>query len=181
MSQRKSPQLQYQRRPDNFGPMSRVWWLIFPFVTQLCHRSCPFQPNYETTILYRCGAEYIPRNGWFIITLFQLTSTCLLIQAVVLLIQIEHDIRTYWRVTDPLFGTFIHHFSKIWNVGIFFHISKFLNLCGNLNQRDKTDFGKLDLFLYSAACAKFYNPSEHLTVDEIIVLFIGSYFQIKCS
>jgi hypothetical protein len=37
----------------------------------------------------------------------------------------------------------------------------------------RTDFGKLDLSLCSAACAKFYNPSEHLAVDEIVVLFIG--------
>jgi hypothetical protein len=37
----------------------------------------------------------------------------------------------------------------------------------------RTDLGKSDLSLYSAACAKFYNPTEHLAVDKIAVLFIG--------
>jgi hypothetical protein len=47
-------------------------------------------------------------------------------------------------------------------------------VCQTRLTRTVTDTGKLDLFdLLNNTYVKFYNPSEHLEVDKITVLFTG--------
>jgi hypothetical protein len=68
---------------------------------------------------------------------------------------------------------------------IFFHILRFLHFSNNKNQPDKTDenydrlwkmrtiFEKLN-----DAYAKYYSPTEHLAIDEVILLFkVGVTFK----
>jgi hypothetical protein len=62
----------------------------------------------------------------------------------------------------------------------FLHILTFLHFTDNTNEIDKNaeNYDRLckirDVFdMLNNAYAKFYNPSEHLAVDEIIVLFKG--------
>jgi hypothetical protein len=61
---------------------------------------------------------------------------------------------------------------------LFFHILGFLHFIGNTNQPDMNDnnyerLWKISSLIYqpSDAYSKFYNPSEDLAVNEIIMLF----------
>jgi hypothetical protein len=62
----------------------------------------------------------------------------------------------------------------------FLHILRFLHFGDKKNKPDKTDENYARLWKIRTifdklndAYAKYYSPTEHLTIDEIIVLFKG--------
>jgi hypothetical protein len=63
-----------------------------------------------------------------------------------------------------------------------FHILRFLHFTGNRNGSDRKDenFDRLwklrNVFeILNTAFSEFYNPSENLAIDEVIVLFKGRF------
>ena len=96
-------------------------------------------------------------------------------------IQMEHGVRDkltdYWTTLDQVYTAF---YSTIMNRGRYLHILRYLHFTDNRNERDRTDetFDRLwkirDLFeILNDAFSKFYNPSENLANDEVIVPFKG--------
>ena len=98
-----------------------------------------------------------------------------------LTIQMGHGIRDkltdYWATVDqlytPLYGTMMKR-------DRYLHILRYLHFTDNRNEPDRTDknFDRLwkirDLFeILNVTFSKFYNPSENLAIDEVIVSFMG--------
>ena len=64
----------------------------------------------------------------------------------------------------------------------YFHILRFLHFTENKNEPDMTDensdwlWKMWNLFeILNQKFSKFYSPSEHLAIDEVIVLYKGSF------
>ncbi|KAG8229295.1 hypothetical protein J437_LFUL010049 [Ladona fulva] len=98
-----------------------------------------------------------------------------------IVIQMGHDIRDslkdYWSRLEQFYTPF---FGNTMPRDRFFHILRFLHFTDNENSpnRDDANYDRLwkirSLFnIINDNFAKFYRPSEHLAVDEIIVLFKG--------
>ena len=98
-----------------------------------------------------------------------------------LTIQMGHYIwdklKDYWSRAEHFHTTFCGNAMK---QDRFFHILHFLHFTDNKNEPDMMDinFGRLwkmrNLFdVLNEKFSKFYSPSEHLAVDEVIVKFKG--------
>ena len=98
-----------------------------------------------------------------------------------LTIQMGHQVRDrlsdYWGTSDQLYMAF---FSSAMKRDRYFHILRFLHFTDNKNEPDRKDdnFDKLwklrNVFeILNTTFSKFYNPSENLAIDEVIVLFKG--------
>ena len=96
-------------------------------------------------------------------------------------VQMGHDVRDkltdYWSTMDqlytPLYGTMMKRDRHL-------HILRYLHFTDNKNEPDRTDekFDRLwkirDLFeILNDTFRKFYNPSENLAIDQVIVSFKG--------
>ena len=92
-------------------------------------------------------------------------------------IQMRHCIRDkltdYWATTNQFHTSFYSSTMK-WNR--YFHILRFLHFTDNKNEPDMTDekparlWKMRNLFkILSEKFSKFYSPSEHLAVDQVIV------------
>jgi len=98
-----------------------------------------------------------------------------------LTIQMGHGIRDkltdYWATMDQLYTLF---YSTMMKQDRYLHILRYLHFTDNRNEPDRTDknFDRLckvqDLFeILNGTFSKFYNPSENLVIDEVIVSFKG--------
>jgi len=98
-----------------------------------------------------------------------------------LTIQMGHGVRdklTDYRATvDQLYTPF---YGTMMKRDRYLHILRYLHFTDNRNEPDGTDenFDRpwkiRDLFeILNATFSKFYNPSENLTIDEVIVSFKG--------
>ena len=91
-----------------------------------------------------------------------------------------HDrLRDYWATSDHFYTPF---YSSVMKRDRYFHILRFLHFTDNKNEPDKKDenYNRLwkirKLFeILNTAFSKFYNPSENLAIDEVIVLFKGRF------
>ena len=99
-----------------------------------------------------------------------------------LTIQMGHGVRDkltdYWSTLDQLYTPF---YGTMMNRDRYLHILRYLHFTDNRNEPDRTDenFDRLwnirDLFeILNDTFSKFYNPSENLAIDEVIVPFKGS-------
>ena len=96
-------------------------------------------------------------------------------------IQMGHCLRErvsdYWCRMDQFYTPF---YSNVMKRDRYFHILRFLNFSDNRNNTHKTDkssgrlwkMGKI-FEIVDRTFSKFYNPSEHLTIDQVVVLFKG--------
>jgi len=87
----------------------------------------------------------------------------------------QHRLDDYWTKMEQLFTPF---YGQMMARARYFHILRFLHFTDNdRNGVDRTDdrLWKIrDLFeIIRTNFSKFYNPSEHLAVDEVIVKFKG--------
>jgi hypothetical protein len=98
-----------------------------------------------------------------------------------IIVQMGHDIRDrlrdYWSTTEQFFTPF---YSNTMKRDRFLHILRFLHFTDNNTDIDKQadDYDRLwkirTIFdTLNNSYEKYYNPSEHLAVDEIIVKFKG--------
>jgi hypothetical protein len=98
-----------------------------------------------------------------------------------LTIQMGHCIRgkltDYWSRADHFHTTF---YTNAMKRDRFLHILRFLHFIDNKNEPDVTDVNSDRLWkmrnlfdILKEKFLKFYNPSEHLAVDEVIVKFKG--------
>jgi len=98
-----------------------------------------------------------------------------------LTIQMGHGVRDkmtdYWATVDQLYTPF---YGTMMKQNQYLHILRYLRFTDNRNEPDKTDenFDRLrkirDLFeILNATFSKFYNPSENLAIDKVIVSFKG--------
>ena len=98
-----------------------------------------------------------------------------------LTIQMGHGIRdkltNYWSTLDQLYTPF---YSTMIKRDRYLHILHYLHFTDNRNEPDRTDekFDRLwkiqDLSeILNATFSKFYNPSDNLAIDEVIVSFKG--------
>lgn len=98
-----------------------------------------------------------------------------------LTIQMGHGVRDkltdYWSTLDQLYTPF---YGTMMKRDRYLHILRYLHFTDNKNEPDRTDeaFDRLwkirDLFeILNATFSKFYNPSENLAIDEVIVSFKG--------
>jgi hypothetical protein len=98
-----------------------------------------------------------------------------------LILQMGHDIRdtlkVYWTTAEQFSTPF---FRKMMKQDRFCHILRYLHFIDNGDEPDKRDdnFDRLwkmrTIFdMLNDAYAKYYSPTEHLAVDEIIALFKG--------
>jgi len=96
-------------------------------------------------------------------------------------IQMGHGVRDkltdYWSTFDQLYTPFFGTMMK-WDR--YLHILRYLHFTDNKNEPDRTGkkFDRLwklrDLFeILNATFSKFYNPSDNLAIDEVIVSFKG--------
>jgi hypothetical protein len=92
-----------------------------------------------------------------------------------------HDVRDrfrdYWTWTEQFFTPF---YPNTMTLDRFLHILRYLHFTDNDNEGDKNDENYDRLWkirqvfdMINVAHSKFYNPSEHLAIDEGIVLFKG--------
>ena len=99
----------------------------------------------------------------------------------VITIQIGHCIRDkltdYWSRADNFHTNFYGNDMKR---GRFFHILRFLHFTDNKNEPQLTDENSDGLWkmrnlfdILNENFSKYYSPSEHLAVDEVIVKFKG--------
>jgi hypothetical protein len=102
-------------------------------------------------------------------------------------IQMGHDItdtlKHYWSTLEQLHTPF---YSNTVKCATYFHILRFLHFSDNSNKPDKTheNYDRLWKFrtvfdVLNDSFGKYYNPSEHLAVDEVIVRFKGSVIFIQ--
>ncbi|PNF43126.1 hypothetical protein B7P43_G18025 [Cryptotermes secundus] len=98
-----------------------------------------------------------------------------------IIIQMGHDIRDrltdYWSTAEQFATPF---YSKTMKRDRFLHILRFLHFADNRTEIDRNDDSYDRLWkirtifdTLNDAFEKYYNPSEHLAVDEIIVKFKG--------
>ena len=98
-----------------------------------------------------------------------------------LTIQMGHGVRDkltdYWAILDQLYTPF---YSTMMKLGRYLHILSYLHFTDSRNEPDRTDenYDRLwkirDLFeILNSTFSKFYNPSENLAIDEVIVSFKG--------
>jgi hypothetical protein len=92
-------------------------------------------------------------------------------------IQMGHGVRDkmtdYWSTLDQVYKPF---YGTMMNRDRYLHILRYLHFTDNNNEPDRTDkLWKIrDLFeILNDIFSKFYNPSENLAIDEIIVPFKG--------
>jgi hypothetical protein len=87
---------------------------------------------------------------------------------------IQHRLRNYWTKVEQLHFPF---YGQTMARARYFHILRFLHFTDNRKLVDRKDdrLWKLqDLFeIIRTNFSKFYNPSEHLAIDEVIVKFKG--------
>jgi len=106
-----------------------------------------------------------------------------------LTIQMGHGRRDkltdYWATVDQLYTPF---YGTVMKQDQYLHILRYLHFTDNRNEPDRTDenFDRLwkiqDLSeILNAKFSKFYNPSENLAVDEVIVSFNASISTSKFS
>jgi len=110
-----------------------------------------------------------------------------------LTIQMGHGVRDkltdYWSTLDQLYTPF---YGTMMNQDRYLHILHYLHFTDNRNEPARTDenFDRLwkirDMFeILNDTFSKFYNPSENLAIDEVIVPFKGrvvfrQYIPKKC-
>jgi len=89
-------------------------------------------------------------------------------------------VKDYWSKLEQYFMAF---YGKTMKQGRFYRILRFLNFSDNKNEPDKTDENYDQLWKMRAifdkfnnSYAKYYSPTNHLAVDDIIVLFKGTVF-----
>ena len=98
-----------------------------------------------------------------------------------LTMQMGHGVRDkltdYWSTLDQLYIPFYGTMMK-WDQ--YLHILHYLHFTDNRNEPDRTDekYDRLckirNLFeILNATFSKFYNPSDNLAIDEVIVSFKG--------
>jgi len=98
-----------------------------------------------------------------------------------LTIQMGHGVRDkltdYWSTLDQLYTPF---YGTMMKRDRYHHILRYLHFTDNRNEPDMTDkkFDRLwkirDLFeILNATFSKFYNPSDNLAIDKVIVSFKG--------
>jgi hypothetical protein len=108
-------------------------------------------------------------------------TACEMFLFLAIIVQMGHDIRDslkdYGTVTEQFCTPF---YSKTLTRNMFLHILRYLHFSDNQNATDNNDpnydrlwkirriFGMLN-----DADSKYYAPTEHLTVDEVIVLYKG--------
>jgi hypothetical protein len=96
-------------------------------------------------------------------------------------IQMGHDLwdklTDYWATSDQLYTPF---YTNAMKPDRYLHILRFLHFTDNKNEPDRKDenFDRLwkilNLFeILNRTLSKSYNPSEHLAIDEVIVLYKG--------
>jgi hypothetical protein len=81
----------------------------------------------------------------------------------------------YWATMEQFYTPF---YSNMMKRGRYLHIFRFLHFTDNRNEIGRVDenYDRLwkirDVFeILNKAFSKFYNPSEHVAVDKVIVLF----------
>ena len=98
-----------------------------------------------------------------------------------IIVQMGHAIcdrlRDYWTRTEQFFTPF---YSNIMAQDRFLHILRYLYITDNDKEIDPNDENydrpwkiREIFYMLNVAHSKFYIPSEHLTIDEVIVLFKG--------
>ena len=91
---------------------------------------------------------------------------------------IRDKLRDYWATTNQFHTSFCSNAMK-WDR--YFHILRFLHFTDNKNEPDMTDENSDQLWkmrnlfeILNEKFLKFYSLSEHLAIDEVIVLYKGS-------
>jgi hypothetical protein len=91
---------------------------------------------------------------------------------------LRDTLKDYWWVLEQYFMVFYRNAMKQVK---FYHIHRFLNFSDHKNDPDKTDENYDQLWKMRAildklsdSYAKFYIPTDHLVVDEIMELFKSS-------
>ena len=96
-------------------------------------------------------------------------------------LQMGHSLRVrladYWSTAENYYTPF---YSSTMKRDRYWHILRFLHFTDNRNDTHNTDknFGRMwkmrNVFeIINRTFSKFYNPTEHLAVDEVVVLFQG--------
>jgi hypothetical protein len=99
----------------------------------------------------------------------------------VIMVQMGHNIhdrfRDYWKRTEQFFFLF---YPNTMTRDHFLHVVCYMHFTDSDNEIDKNDenYGRLwkirQVFdVLNVAYSKFYNPSKHLAIDEVIVFFKG--------
>jgi hypothetical protein len=90
---------------------------------------------------------------------------------------LQDKLTDYWATSDQMYMPF---YSNAMKRDRYLHILCFLHFIDNKNEPDRKDenFDRLwkiqNLYkILNRKFSKFYNPSEHLAVDEVIVLYKG--------
>jgi len=95
-----------------------------------------------------------------------------------IILQMGHDIKdtlkAYWSTEGQFSMPF---YRKTMKQNRFFHILRFLHFTDKRDDNfDRLWKMKTIFDILSDAYAKYYSPTEHLAVDEIVVLFKGRVF-----
>ena len=98
---------------------------------------------------------------------------------VAIIVQMRHDqrdmLKDYWSTLDQYFVVLYSNTET----DRLYHVLRFLHFIDNKNEHDKTDKNSIDWKIravfdkLSDSYAKYYSLTDHLAVDEIIVLFTG--------
>ena len=90
---------------------------------------------------------------------------------------VRDKLTDYCATVDQLYT---HFYGTMMKRERYLHILRYLHFTDNRNEPDRTEeyFDRLwnirDLFeILNATFSKFYNPSENLAIDEVIVYFMG--------
>jgi hypothetical protein len=108
-------------------------------------------------------------------------TECEMFLFLVIIVQMGHDIRDslkhYWTVTEQFCTPF---YSKTMTHDRFLHILRYLHFSNNQNANDNNDpnYGRLRKIrrifdMVNEVYSKYHFPTEHLTVDEVIILYKG--------